>query len=739
MPLYDGETLDTRLKRGPIEPNEAVRVARQLCDGLSRAHANGIIHRDVKPGNVLITPDGTVKILDFGIAKLGAETFTGPHVRLGSLSYMSPEQLTGGAPDPSTDIWSVGVVLFEMLTGRQPFAGDRQDAVIAAILHRPPDLSGVPSAPPGLARIVERCLEKSSDRRYGSIAALGAALGDVQAGTDRGPRRRRWRALGAVAGAVSAMALVVFAIVNWLRSPAPAGSQPIGIAVLPFEWLGGSGDPVIADAVHSELLTTFSQIGTVRVVSRASVLPYRDSGAEPSEIARRFAVKFIVEGSVRQEAEVLSVDVRLTDASTSSVVWGSVFRGDASASGLHTAKTAVARQVLASVQATLSAAEQQRLRRLPPTENLRALQLVERARSAFDGTRAGSIETERLARGALESDSAYADAWVALGEALGFRPLWHGFSVTYWDSALAAAARARALDPLAAGPLAIEARVYTHQGLLGLAEQTARQALRLEPSSWVAARHLELSVQEQGRLDEAVLLSRDLLRLAPDHPVAQTYLGHTYVTLGLVHLADSIYRAILAREPGFWGAFDGLSMLALAQGQRDSAVALARAGVRANADDPASIAAGANTAHYAGDHELAATLASRALLIGEGEASSGWDMLSTTIFAYSAQRRGSARLADSLYRVSREFLNDRLKTGATWWRWPYELGLIHAASGVREQALAHLERAVDAGLRGRWALVSNPMLQSLQREPRFVRLVARVDSAVTAMRLRVVR
>ncbi len=741
MPYVDGESLRRRIEReGPLPVGVATRLLREVADALDHAHKRGVVHRDVKPENILLAADHAL-LADFGIAyalevSRGNERLTATGLSLGTPGYMAPEQAAGGLVDSRSDLYALALVGWEMLAGAPPFGGDPQAVLTAHLTRPPPHLRDVrPETPSSLANAIARSLEKDPALRFSSTAEFRDALGPHEP-TPEVVRRRRPRVFHTLGGVI---ALAVVALSTWLflnrsRRESLAASQPIGIAVLPLEWLGGGGDAVIADALHSELLTTLSRIGALRVVSRASVVPFRGGTATPPDIARRLAVTYIVEGSVRQEAQRLSVDVRLTDASTASVLWGSVVRGDASAEGLFSVSTSVARQVLASVRAKLSTAEHQRLARLPPTASLRALQLVEQAREAFDGTRAGSVETERLARAALQVDSTYVDAWVTLGEAFGFRPFWSGFPVAYWDSALAAAARARRIDALSAGPLAIEARVYTHQGLLGLAEATARQALRLEPSSWVAARHLVLSVHEQGRLDEAVALSRDLLRLARDNPVAQTTLGHTYLALGMLPSADSIYHLILQNSPGFWGALEGLGMLAVTRGQRDSAVALARAAAQAYPDDPAGIAGAASGAHYAGDHGLGATYASRALAIGEGEPSSGWDMLTTTILGYSEQLRGNARRADSLYRISRDFLDARVRSGATWFRWEYELALLDAASGNRAQSLAHLDRAVAAGLRGRWMLTSNPMLRSLRGDAQLTQIIARLDDAVATLR-----
>jgi serine/threonine protein kinase len=233
MPLYDGETLQRRIARGPLPVEEAVGIAIQIARGLAKAHARGIIHRDIKPANVLVTGDGVVKILDFGIAKLAGVVLTGPSTVLGTLGYMSPEQAEGEPLDHRTDLWSLGVVLYEMLAGRRPFPGGTPSAVAEAILSGDPaPLSGVrPAIPGALDSILATALGKTPAMRYQSAQAferellgLGLTL-DLPAGfTPSGglppagvpPRasapRQRWTVVAALVLAAGAMALAVWAL-----------------------------------------------------------------------------------------------------------------------------------------------------------------------------------------------------------------------------------------------------------------------------------------------------------------------------------------------------------------------------------------------------------------------------------------------------------------------------------------------------------------------------------------------
>jgi serine/threonine-protein kinase len=232
MPLYDGETLQRRIARGSVAVEEAVGITIQIARGLAKAHARGIIHRDIKPSNVLVTGDGVVKILDFGIAKLAGVALTGPSTVLGTLGYMSPEQAEGEPLDHRTDLWSLGVVLYEMLAGRRPFPGATPSAVAEAVLGGDPAPVSTlrPEVPPCLDRILKTALGKTPAARYQSAQAferdllgLGLAL-DLPAGfTPSGgsppvevppppPARRRWAVAAALVVAAGVMALAVWAL-----------------------------------------------------------------------------------------------------------------------------------------------------------------------------------------------------------------------------------------------------------------------------------------------------------------------------------------------------------------------------------------------------------------------------------------------------------------------------------------------------------------------------------------------
>ena len=323
LELIEGDTLADRVARGPVPLNEAIAIGRQIADALYAAHDKGIVHRDLKPANIKLTSEGIVKVLDFGIAKAttaaGAEpdaavlTMTSdqthPGLIVGTAAYMSPEQARGKPVDKGTDIWAFGCVLYEMLSGRRPFAGETTSDTIAAILEREPELAGLPDGTPATLRtLVRRCLEKDPKRRLHDIGDARLELEELSTGvrsssagaieaerdrtrgtearrsTDEGrleggaPARRtkRRRVAWVLGGAFTAAVVATAAVTQGLwRKEVPIRS----VAVLPLENLSGdAAQDYFADGMTDQLIADVSKIASLRVISRTSVMSYKKAG-----------------------------------------------------------------------------------------------------------------------------------------------------------------------------------------------------------------------------------------------------------------------------------------------------------------------------------------------------------------------------------------------------------------------------------------------------------------------------
>ena len=392
--LIDGETLRQRLERGPMEIEEAVDVAIQTTSALVAAHDAGIVHRDIKPENIMLRPDGYVKVLDFGIAKLAeqempatmAEEEAVPLVEthlgsiFGTARYMSPEQARGASVDKRTDIWSLGVVLYEMLAGRIPFEGESAREVMTSILETDlrPLTDSVGQIPDELERIVRRTLHKQRDERYKGARELFDALKGVRRRMDLSAESknstaassRHWmRSPAAVVLAVLVAALALALPYYWHRDQTANSMPEKSIAVLPFENLSeGQENASFAAGIQDDLLTSLAQIHDLKVTSRTSVMSYqKPSRSNVREIGRALGVANLLEGSVRRAGNRVLVNVQLIDARNDRHLWAESYdRTVADSIGLQ---SELATQIAATLKATLAPEEIGRLGADPTTSS----------------------------------------------------------------------------------------------------------------------------------------------------------------------------------------------------------------------------------------------------------------------------------------------------------------------------------------------------------------------------------
>ncbi len=291
MAHYEGETLKERTARGPLELDDAIDIATQVGEGLAKAHAAGIVHRDIKPANLIVTADETVKILDFGLAKLaGTEGMTQTGTTLGTVAYMSPEQAKGQEVDHRTDIWSLGVVLYEMLAGQPPFQGENLLSISNAILESDqPSLTG-PSLPAQV--VISRSLSKNREERYQSVSGLLGELRPLHSNPD-------------------APTVV-----------ATAQPEVPSVAVLPFANM--SADPeqeYFCEGLAEELIDALARLEHLHVVSRTSAFQFRGKGHDLRQVAEQLKVKTVLEGSVRKAGNRLRVNVQLINAADGYHLW----------------------------------------------------------------------------------------------------------------------------------------------------------------------------------------------------------------------------------------------------------------------------------------------------------------------------------------------------------------------------------------------------------------------------------
>jgi TolB-like protein/tetratricopeptide (TPR) repeat protein len=445
--LLEGETLRGKLETGPISERQAVDYALQVARGLSAAHEKRIVHRDLKPENLFVTRDGRVKILDFGLSKRveavgpGEETSaptvsrqTEPGTVMGTMGYMSPEQVRGLPVDHRSDIFSFGAILYEMLTGKKAFSRPTAADTMSAILKEDPQElseSGWKTSP-ALARIVAHCLEKDRENRFQSASDVAFNLSEqsspagTSAGTSGAPSAGIWAGKRPVVIAVAAVLVLAGAGVLVLRRTPPGVVGTAGgvkrIAVLPFENLGSSEDDYFADGIADEVRAKLTSLPSLQVIARASSTPYKKTTKTPRQIAGELNTPYLLTATVRWEkgggasrVHVIPelVDVTRPDAPTSR--WQQPF--DAALTNVFQVQSEIASQVAHSLGVALGAGEEKRLSE-KPTQSLAAYDAFLKGEEVWKGLAVGDPPGLRKALGFYEQavalDPAFAQAWARI-------------------------------------------------------------------------------------------------------------------------------------------------------------------------------------------------------------------------------------------------------------------------------------------------------------------------------------
>ena len=485
MAHYEGETLKERIGRGPLVVDDAIDIATQVGQGLAEAHGAGIVHRDIKPANLLVTKTGVVKILDFGLAKLaGAEGMTQTGTTLGTVAYMSPEQLRGEDVDQRTDIWSLGVVLFEMVAGARPFKGERLEAVMGNILQsQPTSLAGSRTGiPADLERLVNRALVKPVADRYQTATDLLGELRTLQS------------------------------------SPTVTATQPDvpSIAVLPF--VNMSADPeqeYFCDGLAEELIDALARLEGLRVVARTSAFRFKGDAPDLREVGEKLNVKTVLEGSVRKAGNRLRINAQLINTEDGYHLWSE--RYDRDMDNVYAVQDDIARTVVEKLKVKLLGATDAPLVK-KPTDNVEAYNLV------LQGRYYGLKFTGPMFDKALESfnqalslEPAYAQAQAGIGVVHASRAA-VGVAAPHTVMPLAreAAHKALALDEsVADGHSALGCVLHYYDWDWEGAEREYRRAQELKPGGVSASEQYAILLAQRGQADASIAEARRSVRADP--------------------------------------------------------------------------------------------------------------------------------------------------------------------------------------------------------------------------------
>jgi serine/threonine-protein kinase len=698
--LLEGETLRGKLDAGPISQKQAVDYALQIAKGLSAAHEKGIVHRDLKPENLFVTKDGHVKILDFGLAKReapvapGEETsaptvsrHTEPGTVMGTVGYMSPEQVRGRPADRRSDIFSFGAVFYEMLTGRGAFRGDTAVETMNAILkEEPPGLAGsVSGVSPALERVVRHCLEKSPEERFQSARDIAFALGEASSGSAAAPatlaaqppRPRALRPLLWAAGVAALAALA--AAVLWLR---PGAGKIDSLAVLPF--VNAGGDPnaeYLSDGITESLIDSVSQIPGIKVVSRASAFHYKGKDVGARTVGRELGVRAVLTGRIVQRGDALSIRAELVDARDDTHLWGEEY--NRRLSDILAVQEEIARDISGKLRLRLTGEEKKRLSKRY-TENAEAYGLYLKGRHHWNKRTGEDIQKGiGYFQQAIEKDPTYALAYAGLADSYAVLFLHAGLpSRETFPKAKAAALKALEIDDTLAQAHATLA--YTHQLFdwdFLAAEKEFRRAIELDPKYPTAHSWYSLCLSWLGRHEQAIAESERAYELDPLSPIIGTSRAFVFYNARQYDRAIEAARKTLELDKGFSQA---LLALGLALEQKKMY--------------PEAIAA----------LEEAVMLSGRSIITVAYVSHS---------YAVSGRREEAMRLIEELKGWS-ERSYDPLAN----------IALVYAGLGQNDEAMRWLEKAYQA--RSAWlillALKLDPRWDALASDARFQELLRRI-------------
>jgi serine/threonine protein kinase/tetratricopeptide (TPR) repeat protein len=705
MELVEGESLDLSIASGRLDLPRVLEIGAAVADALEAAHARGVVHRDLKPGNVMVTRDGRVKVLDFGLAKLSRDAvedgesaddidLTREGSAVGTVPYMSPEQLRGREFDHRSDLFSLGVLLYEMVSGQRPFAGDSNvDVSLAIIRDTPPVLSEIePSTPPELGRLVAECLEKQPDARPPSAASVQGRLAkisdsitgdpDLDGETISMPRpaagRRRFGRWAGIVSVALLLAVLLFVFGRnadnsvTSRPGATVAEEKPSIAVLAFVNMSGDpGNEYFSDGISEELLNLLAKLPELRVISRSSAFSFKNQNLEVPEIARRLDVAHILEGSVRKDGNRVRVTAQLIEARTDSHLWSETY--DRTLDDIFAVQDEIAAAVVGELEVALLGSAP-RIAETDPEGYALFLQGRHLGGSLTPSDLAASIE---IYQQVLTIDPDYAPAWDGLAAAYlnqtnnGLRPADEGY-----DLARRAAENALTIDPdYAPAHESLAWISLWHDNDLRAAAGHTERALALDPTHLSMIRTAATVLDHLGRPDEAVALGVHVTARDPVSSTGHTHLGHSYLYSGRWQDAATSYRTALRLNSDEIGSRYNLGLALLFGGRPEDALA-----------------------------EFAA------------EEDPEWNVKGQALALYAMGRRDEfdAKMAELI-----EGWGDK---------WPSEVAHVAAFSGDADATFAWLERAIaidEAGLTEQFLL---PFYEPVTADPRWRAFLERVGS-----------
>jgi serine/threonine protein kinase/tetratricopeptide (TPR) repeat protein len=712
MEYVDGITLSDRLAEGPLPEKEVLRLGVELAEALAVAHEQGLVHRDLKPGNLRVRADGRLKVLDFGLATLlkpdaGAgmatttEVLTDTQMVVGTLPYMAPEQLRGEAVDHRSDIWAVGVVVCEMATGRRPFEGTVAAGLAADILSKPPTPpSQLGRVSPALERLVLKCLEKDPDLRYQSARDLLADFLRLSATTGAvgsGRLSRKFESLGRprmrrLSQILTAAAFVILSVVagvlfrdRWSRAVPPEGGPRVtSLAVLPLVNLSGDArQEYVVEGIHEALITELSKLSALRVISRTSTNGYKGATKSLGQIAKELNVDAIVEGSVLRSGSRVRVTAQLIEVDPERHLWADNF--DRELSDVLFLTSDVAQAVAREIRVALTPADKALLARARPV-NAAAYELYAVGRHQWTlRTIDGYKRAIESFREALELEPGYASVYAALADS--YMLLGEQGAMPQKDArAKAETAISKAIELDGDLPEAVASLAhwkFYYEWNWSAAERAFNRAIELNPGYAATHQQYGRALGFVGRFDDGLRELQRARELDPLSAIVRAYTGQVYLFARQYDRAARFLESASELNPGHALLRHNLGEVYLAQGRFPAAIDQLEKSMELSTEP---------SAHY-----LA--------MLG-------------CAYARGSRTADARRILSQLTERSRQDLVSS-----------FDMASLHVALGEKERALTWLELGYQQ--RDIWLMELKgwPWFESLAAEPQYQALIHRMHFA----------
>lgn len=681
MECIEGESLRQKILRGPLPHAEALEIAIQVAEGLAEAHNNKIIHRDIKPGNIMLTEKGAAKVMDFGLAKaLGMSLITKEAKTMGTVAYMSPEQAQGQPVDYRTDIWSLGVVLYEMLTGTHPFKGEYDQSIIHSILNREPEPVSKhrKDLPKGLERVIGKMLAKDPAGRYQNMEVLLEDLNAVAEGlrplkAKMGLFRGRILGLKKIYAYVGLGGLIVLSALAVFFFFRQTGLAFDSIAVLPFENL--SGDPqqeYFSDGMHEALITDLGQLGGLkRVIARSSVMRFRGTKTPLQKIAQELKVAALITGAVLRSGDRVRITAQLINPKTDAQIWAHSYERDLS-------------DVLSLQNEIVSAVTREVRVKLTPQDKTRLASARKVNPQAHEAYLKGQFHFYRLTRTDLESALQYFE--LALDKDPDYALAYAGIASVWLGRQQQGLAPASETTPKAA----------------------AAAAKALELDSTLAEGHYVLAnirAWADWDWEGAETEFRRAIDLNPNFPDPRAYYSHLLNILGRPKEAMAQIERALELDP-LNALFQAVYGMDLMYARRyDDAIALLRDTLKTSPNDLVALSTLRSAFHMKHMYP-------EALDVWKASYAARGDQEAGEALARGFKENG---YRGALQRVA-EMLTTRSKTRYVS---PWQIGTLYTRAGKNDEALDWLEKAYQAHDQNMPYLGVDPIFDVLRDDPRY--------------------